>query len=365
MGDCLLCTPNYVKTTFFPVRIGGGSFSSQGPLTNLMNKFFINKAISNDTLTTSTRFHVDLGAERDIKFFGIPNSNISKLGQVRVRASNTVKWSGITVTGINSGTSINVSDSSLIDEGDVITIAGDTTTYTVTAITSPTSIMVNYSLTVATVGSELITCHCGDYTTGTIYDSGEFDYFGEVYAPGVLLWGRPGVWDGKETDENLATLNLPKPTWLIFPNFVVAQYWFIEVSDTSNINGYISLDDLFLASGFTPLYNMSYGAVMGLRSNTTSESSKGGVEIFDEQKSGRYVVFTLESISVDDAFVNLFDMQRQLDISQDLYFIFDQDDTDLMTRRSFVARFETLSELNFATFGLIDINSIKLKEKLA
>lgn len=372
MGDCLLGTPNYVRSSYFPATFGGGSWLNQGPLDNLKDKFFINQAISETAMAQDTQLHVHFAAERGVKMVVIPNSDVSKLGQVVVKASSAPAWTGVTIAATHSvgETQVTVNSTAGVSAGDVMTIAGDPTVYDITTIVSPTSLGVRNTtdrtgLLHGTTAGLAVTCHSGKYGgPEELYNSGYVSYYGVVYPPGILTWGSPGVWDGRETDENLSELDLPRPYIHVLPTAVSAAYWYVGISDESNPNGGVALDALIMAAGFSPRYNMTYGTVLGLKSNSTSEESAGGAEVFGEERSGRYVDFRLENASVEDGFVNLFDMQRRLDIYEDLFFIFDVDDTSLMTRRSFVGRFETLSELDFAAFDIVDIH-FRIKEKIA
>lgn len=373
MGKCLLATPNYIKSRFYPTVMGGGNWSVSGPLDNLKGKFFINAAISETAMASDTQMHVHFGAERDVKVVAIQNSDITKAaGRMVVRASNAPAWTGRTVTGAHlvGASTLYVNDTTGIMAGEVLTIAGDSTVYDITTVSGPTTLEIRNTtdktgLLHTTAGDEAITCHSGKYGgVEEVYNSGIRDYYGVVYPPGILTWGSPGLWDGKETDENLFELDLPRPFVHILPNPVTAAYWHIAVTDEANPNGGVTLDALHITAGYSPIYNMEYGAVQGLTSNTTKEESAGGAEIFGEEASGRYVDFMLKNGTVNDAFVNIFDLQRRLDIHDDLFFIYDVDDTALMTRRAFVGRLEDLSELGHAAFDSVDAH-FRIKEKLA
>ncbi len=372
-------TPNHLKATYFAPVIGGGDWDTNNWLTNLQNKFFINKAISTDATAASSKFDVDLAVSRDVKVFAIPNSNVSANGKIRVRASNTIAWANVTVNGVNAlnATTLNITAGATdvtIAADEIFKIAGDTQLYKVATgatITSGNngSITLERSgdsgtgLAVATTGSEAITCHSGDYTNDLRADTTLTDYRKIIYGF-TDPWGSPTIWIGKETEENIATLGLPNQFQYIFSTVVLARYWRVEVEDTTNSDGYISIDDCHISSAFIPSTGISLGSVMGVNSNSTRESSAGGVDVFDTEKSGRYVDMTLPGLTVDESMTSVFDMQRKLDISEDFFFIFDSDDTILSTRRSFVARFEELGGNQFVAYDWVDAQ-IRIREKLA
>lgn len=85
MGQPLLSAPNWVDGTFYPVAFSGGSWLPSLPLTNLKNPRFYYKTRSANAFAASTQFMVDLGTLRGIKATSIPQSNVSRVGVVRVR----------------------------------------------------------------------------------------------------------------------------------------------------------------------------------------------------------------------------------------------------------------------------------------
>jgi hypothetical protein len=378
MGSPLFCTPNYLKSTYFTPIIGGGDWDVNNWLDKIADKYFINKAISTDATTASTQFQVDLAVMRDVKAFIIPNSNIDNDGLIRVRASNTVAWTNVTVNGVNAlnATTLNVTagaTDATIAAKELFKIAGDTQLYevvtgaTITAgnndsITIQRTGDSGTGLAAATTGSEAITCHSGDYTNDLRADTTQVDYRAVIYGL-TDPFGSPTIWLGKETEENINTLNLPNPFIYVFSNIVLARYWKVEIDNTTNSDNYVSIDDCFIASGFIPATGIGLGAVMGIKSNSTSEKSAGGVETFDSELSGRYIDMDIPGLSVDESLTNIFDMQRKLDVSDDFFFIFDVDDTILKTRRSFVARFEQLGGQRFVAYDWVD-SKMRIKEKL-
>lgn len=89
MATALLCFPNEPDSTFYSVAFSGGSWEASLPLTNLIDSRLAKVARSTDDALASTQFDVDLGVSKPIRVLAIPKHNISRVGQLRIRGSNT------------------------------------------------------------------------------------------------------------------------------------------------------------------------------------------------------------------------------------------------------------------------------------
>jgi len=380
MGNILIGLPNWIKQeSVFDVKFGSGNWESTDPLINLQGKFFFDKAISQGVTLPDTKMDIDLDLQRDTKMVVVTNSNVTKIAKIKIRGAIDPAWTGVVVNGVNSSgaTTLNVTEgAATIAVGECFSIAGDTDTngdltiYNVTSVAAGVLGIENTfdgaGLLNATVGAEVMTTHSGDFVTGSslVFDTGLVDYIGKTVEVGVRVWGQPGVWDGKPGDEEFAELGFPKPFIHILTAFEFIQYVRIEIDDTTNAASGIEVDGLYVASAYRPTNNLSFGATVGLKSNTTSENSAGGVEVFNTEESQRFVNGKLENVSISEAWANQFDRQRQFDISDDFFFIFDEDAEELLTRQSFPARYVNLNPLEYNFFNVID-TAIQVLEKLA
>ena len=377
MASFVLCAPNWVDTATVSRVFGGGGWQPTLSPSNLNAEFFTEVTRSTDATLANTKFTVDLGAQRTVGFVGIPDSNLTNTALIRTKVSNTVAWSGVTINGAHSAADttldVTAATSITVAAGDVFTISGDVTTYQVTVGGTGTSITLTIKrvasasagLTGALSGSEEVTCHTGDFTSPLV-DSGWVDYFPEVFPVdgGGLFWGDARIWTRKYSAEDLSRLNLPRQYIYLFPNRVFARYVSVEIDDTTNGDGYVQADGLYITDTFQPRYNMSYGLRFGLRSNTTKESARGGADAFEKRKAQRYVDFTLDFLSDSEAFASLFDTDRELDLDGNLFFVYDSADVQYVIRRSFPARFGTLSAIT-PNFYANNIKTFALEERLA
>jgi len=379
MGSMLLCAPNYIDLTTVTPRFGGGSWVATLSPENLNAEFFTETTRSTNADAASTVLDIDIGATRPVGFIGIPDSNISTTGQIQFQGSSTRAWAGVTVDGAQTAgdTTLDVTAASsvTITAGDIFTIAGDDTTYQVTSGGTGTSITLTIKrVSSATAGlaanaanAAAITCHTGDYSgSNELFDSGTIDYYPLVYPldGGGLSWGSIGIWTGKYSDEDFTRFNFPKQHLYILDTTQSCQFIRITVTDTANTDGYVELMGLYVTPTFEPRYNMSYGVTFGRRSNTTSESARGGADVFEKRKGQRFVDFNLDFLNDEEAFSTLFDIDAEVDIDGNLYFVYDKDDVEYLVRRSFPARFSGLSSLS-ANFFNNNTKAFSLVERIA
>jgi len=196
-------------------------------------------------------------------------------------------------------------------------------------------------LAVATTGAEVVTCRSGDFITSKTFTSGLIDYAPIVSETGDKLWGQAGLWDGKESPETSFETNMPNQFLHINDAVRYGRYFRCTIRDTNNDDGFVSINALYVTSAYQPTRNMSFGAELGTASNSTVEKSAGGVTASNEEVGRRFLTFTLENIPLQEAWTNSFDLNRQLDITESFYVIYDPDATTLLSRQSFPAQFVT------------------------
>jgi len=272
----------------------------------------------------------------DVSYTGDGISGLHVWGHQMVEDVNPLRY-------VKSGASI------------VVDSAGDITIERADSVTA--------GLAVATVGAEVVTCRSGDFITSKTFTSGLIDYAPVVSEVGDDLWGQAGVWDGKESPETSFETNMPNQFLHINDAVRYGQYFRCTIRDTNNDDGFVSINGLYVTSAYQPTRNMSFGAELGTASNSTVEKSAGGVTASNEEVGRRFLTFTLDNIPLQEAWTNSFDLNRQLDITESFYVIYDPDATTLLSRQSFPAQFVTLGG-NRATF--FDRNAVRyrIEEKL-
>ena len=188
-----------------------------------------------------------------------------------------------------------------------------------------------------------------DETTTPEADGGWRDLYPVIYPAGTLYYGHPSFWDGRMTDEDAALF--PMPFVQVFERPIIARHWLIEIDDRDGPLGYVEVPRVFLAPGWQPSLNFTYGAGQVWEPRTTVQESWGGAEFFDVRDGRRVVRFGIDYLPTDEALTWAGDMQRKLGIDGQLFFIMDPADTIHLHRRAFLARMRALSPLEYAVFG--------------
>jgi hypothetical protein len=357
--------------------IGGGSFRTAHPLRNLYSEFFAEKTISTDATLASTQYHIDFQTSQIVKFLGIPNSNATSACSRRARGSNTAKWASVTVNGahsVNDATiSVSCAFTAVISAGDLLTFEGSERLYRVTTGASLSASTATITIerdndTVsgagvedALTGGEDVECRVGDYTV-PVFDTGWVSYFAAQPA-GSFYWGDAGLWDGIVPDEVLVRLNLLRQNMVILSEPFRVRFIHEQFNDTANPDGFLSLSAEYITSVLRPTHNMNFGAQFHVISSTTRETSAGGADVYEKQKPRRQISFSLTNIPLEDAFSSYLDLDTQLDISGNMYVIYDEDDTVLLSRRSFPGRLEELAPLVHSLYDSAD-KSYVITERL-
>lgn len=181
----------------------------------------------------------------------------------------------------------------------------------------------------------------------SVYDSGWLDVYIEIYPSGVLNYGDPGWFDGKLAADDY-DLGYRVPITHVLPQPESSRYWRIEIDDTANTDGYVEFGRLWLSYAYQPTINFSEGAGLGYDESSTTDETDGGVTFHDERARRRRFNFTLPMADMDEALVRGFNILRQLGTSSQVFFVYREDDTHHMHRRSFLATLHDLNALEIA-----------------
>lgn len=176
-----------------------------------------------------------------------------------------------------------------------------------------------------------------------VYDSGSFDAWPAVYLPEDLEWEDDNFWSGQITAAEAAGY----PISLIHDcgENIVARYWTISFSDTSNPDTYVELARLWMGPIWSPRYNFAFGNGFAWESRTVAEYSLGGVAFFDERPPARVLSLRLPALSAAEAFGAVLDAQRRLGTSGQLWVRPAPDDAAREFKRSFLAHFRQVDPI--------------------
>jgi hypothetical protein len=186
-------------------------------------------------------------------------------------------------------------------------------------------------------------------TAQLVYDAGWVDVWKEVYPTGILPTWHPSYATRKLTAED--AVGYPMGFTLIPSTPQTAQFWRVEVNDTTNPAGVVDLGRLVLAMAYQPSINVAYGLKFGLETATVRTETDGAAAVFYVKPKRRTVTGALEDLPTDEALVFPFDLMRRAGTSSQLYFVTDPTDVEHLHRRSFLCTLRDLSPLEMAAFG--------------
>ena len=196
--------------------------------------------------------------------------------------------------------------------------------------------------------ADVLSLSGADFECAPQYDSGLVDAWPAEYIAGTTAEQRAGMVGNARI----------KP-----PAVQTYRYWRADMADESNPAGYLQLGRVFLGTGWTPAYNMGYGAGVGYEPRSSSVETDSGAEYFNARPNPRAVAVALEYMSEAEAMDGIFEMQRQLGTTDEVWFEWDADDRLQMPRRSFLARMKTLDKLRMPYYHAMQC-ALELKELL-
>ena len=159
-----------------------------------------------------------------------------------------------------------------------------------------------------------------------------------IYPQGTVPATSPFFISGKPVNR------LPKMPWIaVFDTPNIARYTRISISDPTNPDGYIRFPRLFMAGGYQPFYNMGYGARMTPVSRSRSQESIAGARFFDVREQRRVWRLDYDLLPDAELWAQMYEMQAQLGVTFQAFFIFDPEDEPNLHRQSFQCTLEDTS----------------------
>lgn len=131
---------------------------------------------------------------------------------------------------------------------------------------------------------------------------------------------------------------------------VEAQYWRVELDDTSNTAGYIQAGRLILAPAWSPAITYDYGSEFGYESDVESETSLGGQRYFTRVAHRRVLRVGFSWLTSTEHYDGVLELQRIQGLDREFFVVPDPDDSTYRTRRSFLARLSALDLVSHPMF---------------
>lgn len=194
-------------------------------------------------------------------------------------------------------------------------------------------------------------------------DGGWRDAWPAVYSTFELEWEDDNWWSGRVLPEDVEAM--PHNFIYLPPRQVYCRYLSVEIDNQDNPDGYVDLSRLFITSGWQPVFNFSFtDLTLGYESNTVVDASLSAAEHFEERPAARVVVFRLDNMDRVEAVNKALAMTRALDVSGEVFFVFDPGNQMLMQQMSFLGRLRQLSPVEFVTVGIHGM-AYEIKEVVA
>ena len=288
MANIILGFPNRTDQA----GLSGGSW--QTPLTNLQDRRLSRVARSATTSAADTQFNVDLGVQRKVSLFAIVRHNLGLNARYRVRVAQDPAFQNVI--------------------------------YDAAVLPAQPSVTANFQLQQYAV-------------QGRVWPQ----VWPRLFNTASLDWEDPNWWDGRLPEEDRA--GYPGLVLCVLDEPVFGRYLRFEFLDEENVDGYIELGRLFISQAWSPRNNVTYGAGVGWDTDTTMDRAIDGTPYFDRKQGRRVQTFGLDWLSRDEAFGNIFELQRAAGIDQELLFVWDRDDPVNLVRRSFLGHLNKLNPL--------------------
>lgn len=193
------------------------------------------------------------------------------------------------------------------------------------------------------------------------YDSGVLNVFDVLYTEVSEDWDSGNFWDltlsAEEREGLTATMiHVLDQQW-------TDQYFKLEIFDSSNTDGYLQAGRLFIGPGWIPVTNMDSGASVGFDARDQIDEAISGAEYFEARKAPRVAKFNLPYMEDSEGWQIAFEIQRRQGTTEDVFYMWDIEDSINILRRSFLGRLKSLSAIQ-QPYTTKTATSFEIKEQI-
>lgn len=225
------------------------------------------------------------------------------------------------------------------------------------ALTTSTVISIDMGSSSAIVGKVMLWGHnisqtgTIEITAGTtagasdIYSSGVLSVW-PALAPEDLEWEDDNWWFGTLSDSDVE--GYPIRFSADCGDNITARYWKIQITDTSNADGYVEAGRLWMGPFWSPTINYAPGAGLSWEPRSDEQRSRGGVLYFDQQASVRVFSFQLSAVTDVEAWGTLMELQRTAGNAREVVVIPDPGDAQYGHKRDILGRLRKSDALTIA-----------------
>jgi len=193
-----------------------------------------------------------------------------------------------------------------------------------------------------------------DFAT-TVYDSTSVNVYPNYYDDTNLDWGQPVLTGNKPSRADAIAMRYP--IFFSASAMVTAQYVRVEITDTANTDGYVEIGRCFVAPGLElPRNYLIPGSQWGYETDTKTSKTQNGTKYFNRVEALKTCNFTIPDALIDVGMGQLLDMQRFLNLDQELFLIANPAATSMCNRQqSFLGRLRQLAAYEYYSFNRGDM----------
>lgn len=158
---------------------------------------------------------------------------------------------------------------------------------------------------------------------------------------------------------------IPGMPWAgVFETVNTARYSRFSIRDVNNPDGRVRITRGFLSGGYEPFYNMDPGATLRPINRTRTRETIAGAEVHDVRKPRREWELSYSDIPRAELWTQLYEIQMQLGVSMQGFFLFDPADVANLHRHSMLVTLSDPTGVTLNNPGRGDAR-LRLREVLA
>ena len=170
-----------------------------------------------------------------------------------------------------------------------------------------------------------------------------------IYPFGSVPFEDVHWYNGQYTAEEYS--NFLVPVLALFTPSVIGRYVQVQITDTSNVAGYIQLPRLFISPGYQPSINMAQGAQLIPVDPSPIVTTLGGYRAIDQRPKFREFHLVINAMPNSEAFAQAFDQQFANGLGNQVFFSANPSDMNNLFGFSFLANMTKLNPITLAQCG--------------
>lgn len=182
-----------------------------------------------------------------------------------------------------------------------------------------------------------------------IYDSGEISAWAPIEGFGGSPWG-VFTWGGLPTAELISLYNASTFNLLASPQ--IARYLRLDISDSTNADGYLEAGRLIAGPAYQPTINYANGVEIEFVDDSRVTKSRGGQVFVDEVRKYRRITFDLIHLPESEIFTNVFNaIDRVKGVSKDVLVIPQPSDSSTWLTQNIYGRVAEIGAIENTTLS--------------